>query len=181
MRQVVCIVTILVAVAATSHAARAATEESLTQFREKGIPLCVRCDLRDIDVAGKFLRMSNLRGSDLRGAKLSGADFGGANMEQADLRGADLRGANLAGVHFIGADLRGANFEGAELTAAILRGAILDEADFKEARLRGAYLHRTDLRQVKNLTQPQISAACGTPKTLLPEGLIAGQCDEVQE
>ncbi|MGH1524232.1 pentapeptide repeat-containing protein [Leifsonia sp. L25] len=72
------------------------------------------------------------------------------------MRGADLRGAELRGALLIGADLRDA-----DLTAAELIGA-----DLRDARLDGAALDRALF-----LTQPQVDAAQGDERTLLPAAL----------
>ncbi|WP_431219899.1 pentapeptide repeat-containing protein [Leifsonia xyli] len=76
---------------------------------------------------------------------------------------ADLLGANLRG-----ADLRGAELRGALLIAADLRDADLSRAELIGADLRDARLDGADLRQAIYLTQPQLNAANGDRRTLLP-------------
>ncbi|MCI0157805.1 pentapeptide repeat-containing protein [Leifsonia shinshuensis] len=80
----------------------------------------------------------------------------GADLLGADLRGADLRGAELRGALLIAADLRDADLAGAELIGA----------DLRDARLHGA-----NLEGAIYLTQPQVDAAQGDPRTRLPAAL----------
>jgi uncharacterized protein YjbI with pentapeptide repeats len=100
-----------------------------------------------------LLRASDLARAQVPGRKLDyrAADLSGARLSAADLRGASLRGARL-----IGADLRGA-----DLTLADLTGADLRDADLRDA----------DLGQSLFLTQAQIDAATGDPRTRLPSSL----------
>jgi hypothetical protein len=128
-----------------------------------------------VDLANVSVPVADLIGADLLGANLSGADLRGANLSGANLYGADLRGANLSGANLsganlsgelVGADLSDANLSGANLIGANLSGASLSRAD-----LSGALLSRADLSSAKNLTQPQLDAACGDASTKPPEGL----------
>ncbi|WP_426622934.1 pentapeptide repeat-containing protein [Leifsonia sp. McL0607] len=80
----------------------------------------------------------------------------GADLAGADLHGADLRGAELRGALLIAADLREADLAGAELIGA----------DLRDARLHGARLEGAIY-----LTQPQVDAARGDTRTLLPAAL----------
>jgi hypothetical protein len=86
---------------------------------------------------------------------------GGQDHRGADLVGADLRAARLAG-----ASLRGALLVAARLGGADLRWADLVGADLRDADLSGA-----DLTGALFLTQPQLDAARGDERTVLPEGL----------
>ncbi|WP_374008548.1 pentapeptide repeat-containing protein [Leifsonia sp. LS-T14] len=79
-----------------------------------------------------------------------------ADLLGADLRGADLRGAELRGALLIAADLRGTDLSRAELIGA----------DLRDARLDGA-----DLREAIYVTQPQVNAATGDARTMLPPTL----------
>jgi uncharacterized protein YjbI with pentapeptide repeats len=79
---------------------------------------------------------------DLRGARLIGARLGGA----------DLRAASLRGAIAIGADLRDADLTGADLTGVDLRNADLSGANLTDALF---------------LTQQQLDAARGDPRTRL--------------
>ncbi|MCX5585949.1 pentapeptide repeat-containing protein [Streptomyces erythrochromogenes] len=81
-------------------------------------------------------------------------------------RGADLMGARLSGANLRGANLRGAYLIAADLSRADLRTADLIGADLRDADLRGA-----DLRDAVFLTQPQLNAAHGDPKTHIPATL----------
>ncbi|MFE2129748.1 MULTISPECIES: pentapeptide repeat-containing protein [Streptomyces] len=81
-------------------------------------------------------------------------------------RGADLMGARLSGANLRGANLRGAYLIAADLSGADLRTADLIGADLRDANLRGA-----DLRGAVFLTQPQLNAAHGDPKTHIPDTL----------
>jgi len=77
--------------------------------------------------------------------------------------GSDLMGANLANRRLCGSDLRGAYLIGVNL-----KNSDLTAVDLLGADLRGAQLHNADLSKALYLTQPQINAAEGDPKTLLP-------------
>lgn len=80
------------------------------------------------------------------GADLMGADLGNQRLCGADLRGSCLIGANLAGSDLAAVDLLGADLRGAELAGA-------------------------DLSRALYLTQPQVNAAEGDARTLLPTEL----------
>ncbi|RST00313.1 pentapeptide repeat-containing protein [Streptomyces sp. WAC05374] len=89
-------------------------------------------------VPGALGRKKNRRGADLMGARLRGADLHGASLRGAYLIGADLTGADLRRADLLGADLRGARLGGADLTGALF------------------------------LTQPQLNAAVGDARTVVP-------------
>lgn len=77
--------------------------------------------------------------------------------------GADLMGADLANQRWCGVDLRGANLIGANLSSSDLTAADLLGAD-----LRGTQFSGADLSKALYLTQPQVNAAEGDRRTLLP-------------
>ena len=116
--------------------------------------------LREIDVVAHRRSVDALL---LRTSALVRAETG---RDRPSRSGADLMGASLRGADLCGADLRGAC-----LIAADLSGADLRLADLLGADLRGADLRGADLTGSIFLTQPQISAAKGGPKTRLPEAL----------
>lgn len=89
-------------------------------------------------------------------AGLRGKDHAGADLIGAKLRGAALRGANLRGTYLLGTDLRDAD----------LRTADLLGADLRNTDLRGA-----DLTDALFLTQFQLNAAQGDPRTRFPNTL----------
>jgi uncharacterized protein YjbI with pentapeptide repeats len=147
-------------------------------------------DLTNADLTGANLFAAHLTGANLVGANLTGANLFAAHLSAAHLSAAHLSAANLTGANLVGADLTiadltgahlfNANLAGANLTGATLTGAHLTDANLSEARLTfanlseadltGTYLVNADLLGVKNLTQTQLSKACGKPNTL-PEGL----------
>jgi hypothetical protein len=86
----------------------------------------------------------------------AGPDFAGADLIGRRLRGSDLSRANLRGAYLIGADLR---------------GALLHRADLIGADLRGADLSGADLGTAIFVTRPQIAAANGDARTVLPSSL----------
>lgn len=90
---------------------------------------------------------------------------------RAPYRGADRSGADLAGARLAGADLRGASLRGATLIGADLRRADLRFADLIGADLRGADLSGADLGGALFVTRPQLVAARGDGRTVLPAGL----------
>jgi len=105
------------------------------------------------DVNALLLRTSELVRGQVKGKK---KDRRGADLIGAKLKGADLRGANLRGAYLIGADLRGADLRLADLIGADFRGADIAGAD-----LTGSIF----------LTQAQLNAAKGDPRTRLPPAL----------
>jgi hypothetical protein len=111
--------------------------------------------LLDLDVPEQRARVNVLL---LHASELVRAGTPGARHRGADLMGADLRAARLHG-----ADLRGAYLIGADLRAADLRSADLIGADLRDADIRGA-----DLTDALYLTQSQVNASRGDPRTQLP-------------
>jgi hypothetical protein len=104
---------------------------------------CPSCDLKGLDLSGKFMRNANLSGADLTGAKLRGTDLDGASLDGAILEGADLEDALLnpseKGVSDLSrARLRGASLKGAQMRDADLQFALMDGADFTGTDLRRA-------------------------------------------
>jgi uncharacterized protein YjbI with pentapeptide repeats len=95
----------------------------------------------------------------------------GAARQPAGLRGAELKGADLTGRDLRRADLSGASLRGARLIGADLSGARLRLADLTGADLRGAELSGADLTESIFLTQSQLDAAKGDPRTGLPASL----------
>jgi uncharacterized protein YjbI with pentapeptide repeats len=98
-----------------------------------------------------------------RASELMRASFPGRKRNHA---GADLMGARLKGALLAGASLRGACLIGADLRRADLRAADLTGADLRDADLSGA-----DLTSCLFLTQSQLDAAKGNPRTKLPQQL----------
>lgn len=116
--------------------------------------------LADLDVGALRQQINTLllKTSELVRAKVPG--------RKKNHRGADLMGARLSGADLRGANLRGAYLIAADLSRADLRTADLIGADFRDANLRDA-----DLRNALFLTQPQLNAAQGNPKTHIPPSL----------
>ncbi|GAA6187397.1 pentapeptide repeat-containing protein [Litorivita sp. NS0012-18] len=107
-----------------------------------------------IDTKGRFdLRQVNFAATDLRNSRLECADLDGANLEKALLQGADLSGAILSG----------ANLNGARLKGAKLRTRANEQI--------GEAAHRADLKDVKGLTQTQLSSMDGDSGTIIPSNL----------
>lgn len=101
----------------------------------KSIINCERCDLREANFDGQFLRLAAFQKTDLRGARFRGADITGIHLNRAKLDGATFSGANMAGAVLTGASLRGADLRNARLDAVRMSGA-----DFTGANLSGANL-----------------------------------------
>ena len=80
-----------------------------------------------------------------------------------DRRGADLMGRDLRRARLTGASLRGAYLIGADL-----RGVDLGVADLLGADLRAADVRGADLSRCLFLTQPQLEAARGDDRTVIP-------------
>jgi uncharacterized protein YjbI with pentapeptide repeats len=85
----------------------------------------------------------------------------GPSYRREDLAGRDLR-------HWI---LRDADLRGALLIRADLRDQGLGRADLLGADLRDADLRGADLRDVLFLSQPQLNAARGDGRTVVPDAL----------
>jgi uncharacterized protein YjbI with pentapeptide repeats len=122
--------------------------------------------------AGDADALLSVDGSALRGEV-------GAVLEQVSAvaraevpdRAADQRGADLVGARLVRAALRGASLRGALLIAADLRAADLRRADLLGADVRDARLDGADLTGAIFLTQPQVDAARGDLRTILPDHL----------
>jgi len=145
---------------------------------------------------GANLFSANLKGADMQEANLSGVELGHANLAEAELisaifretdlinaclKGVNLEGANLEEAKLMHANLTGAWIHGANLEGASLRDANLAEANltftnFKRTNLWNADLAGADLSDAENLTQAQLDGACGSEKTMLPEGLTIRHC-----
>jgi uncharacterized protein YjbI with pentapeptide repeats len=112
-------------------------------------------DLRGLDISGHRRHVGEVLGrvSELVRAGVLGPDRRDADLIGRDLRRTTLRGASLRGAYLIGADLRGVDLGMADLLGADLRGA-----DVRGARL-GECLF---------LTQPQVEAARGDARTVIP-------------
>jgi hypothetical protein len=95
--------------------------------------------------------------------------FATGDDQDPELRpGADLIGKDLRSRRLCGADLRGSY-----LIASDLRGSDLTAVDLLGADLRNAKLQGADLSRALYLTQPQINAARGDVRTLLPADLAS--------
>jgi hypothetical protein len=86
---------------------------------------------------------------------------GGPDRRNADLMGRDLRRTGL----------RGASLRGAYLIGADLRGVDLGRADLLGADLRAADVRGADLGRCLFLTQPQLEAARGDERTVIPDAI----------
>ncbi|PKQ02857.1 MAG: hypothetical protein CVT73_17090 [Alphaproteobacteria bacterium HGW-Alphaproteobacteria-12] len=101
----------------------------------KTIINCERCDLREADFDGQFLRLAAFQNANLTGARLRGADITGIHLNRAKLDGTNFSGANMAGAVLTGASLRDADLSNTRLDAVRMSGA-----DFTGANLSGANL-----------------------------------------
>lgn len=105
-----------------------------------------------------------------------------ASLEKAALFRASFGNSTMTNANIAKAELGRANFSGADLTGATLRLTNLARANFSNATLTGTDFHEswtyltrfegTDLSKAKNLTQHQLTLACGDDGTTLPDGLI---------
>jgi hypothetical protein len=115
-------------------------------------------ELLGLDVAAHRRSIGELLGrvSEAVRAGGLGPDRRDADLIGRDLRRTTLRGASLRNAYLIGADLRGVDLGSADLLGADLRGADVRGADL------GACLF---------LTQPQLEAARGDGRTVIPGAL----------
>ena len=104
-----------------------------------------------------------------------------ARLINAKLSGVNLGGSNLSGVHMFGADLTDADLSSVNLTGADLTDAKLTGASLENAKLADAMLSGADLSGAKNLTQQQLSTACGNERTELPAGLPSASASTVRQ
>lgn len=102
----------------------------------KTIINCERCDLRQANFNGQFLRLAAFQKTDLRGAGFRGADITGIHLNRAKLDGADFSSANMSGAVLTGASLRGATLRNTRLDAARMSGADFTGADISGSNLR---------------------------------------------
>jgi len=86
---------------------------------------------------------------------------GGPDRRNADLIGRDLRRTGL----------RDASLRGAYLIGADLRGVDLGRADLLGADLRAADVRGADLGRCLFLTRPQLEAARGDERTVIPDAI----------
>lgn len=91
---------------------------------------------------------------------------GDDHLDAALAPGADLMGRKLRSRSLCGANLRGAYLIATDLRDCDLSGTDLLGADLRNTRLQGA-----DLSRALYLTQAQLNAAQGDPRTLLPPDL----------
>ena len=112
-------------------------------------------ELLGLDVAAHRRSIGELLGRVSEAVRAGGL---GPDRRDADLIGRDLRRTTL----------RGASLRNAYLIGADLRGVDLDSADLLGADLRGADVRGADLGACLFLTQPQLEAARGDGRTVIP-------------
>lgn len=93
----------------------------------------------------KWLRGDGGKRADLREANLAGVNLEVTNLVKSDLREANLSGANLRSADLSGACLCRVNLRKADLNFAYLHGADLRRADIHETNLEGARLEGANL------------------------------------
>jgi hypothetical protein len=106
----------------------------------------------------------DLHGANLEGATLTSGNFTNANLFNTNLQYASFFGTSLPKTSFVESNLRAANFAYANLR----------EADFYNDQVKDANFCGADLREVKHLTERQLSVMHGgtesVTKTILPDG-----------
>jgi len=152
--------------------------------------------LAGADLSGALLEKAvgtraDFSAANLSGANLSAAEFSRTNFHRANLTGVNFVNSEMNRSDFTEADLTGSDMSKAELARVILRDAViagvpfsysnlsradLSGTDLDDAELTGTYMYLTrldgaDLSRTKGLTQYQLSLACGSTQTMLPEGL----------
>jgi uncharacterized protein YjbI with pentapeptide repeats len=145
---------------ASRHARPLHGELQLALTATEGLTRSPAEALVKLDVQAHRSEVNDLlrRASELMRASIPG--------RKRNLAGTDLMGARLKGAHLAGASLRGACLIGADLRRTDLRAADLTGADLRDADLSGA-----DLTSSLFLTQSQLDAAKGNPRTKLPQQL----------
>ena len=116
-------------------------------------------NLREIDMAERYLQ-----GVVLTGANLYAASFKRTRMTNANLRRTDLRWADFERAKLKDALLDGANLEGADLGGVDLAGASLRRANLTGVNFNGVHLSGTDLSGAKGLTQDMLARGCADPE-----------------
>ena len=147
--------------------------------------------LMQVDGEGVNFNYAVLSGATISNAKLINSDFTGADLRKTDLNNSDFSGSNFTRAKLNSADAMGTVFIGSLFTDAVLKRSDFSKADFSkakfirtkfgdavlsEARFDQAKLIDSDLSNVKELYQDQITTACGTKNTKLPEGLSLRLC-----
>lgn len=139
-------------------------------------------------LAGRSLRLADLRDAVMDVADCSGADLSGANLRRASFKRANLQRACLTGADLSGCNLTGADLREADLTQAILSQTVLNGADLRGANLTGARIAgflwnaATRFQGIRGVAEPVLASeddetrACWSP---MAAGALAGEDEQV--
>jgi uncharacterized protein YjbI with pentapeptide repeats len=135
-----------------------------------------RADFSQANLTGANLMGAELSRGNFQRANLSGADFTNSEVNRSDFTEADLTGAKmakaeLARIVLVDAAISGVTFSYSNLSRADLTGTDLEDADFTGTYMFLTRVDGADLSHTKGLTGEQLAIACGSSKTLLPDGV----------
>ncbi len=116
-------------------------------------------NLREIDMAERYLQ-----GVVLTGVNLYAASFKRSRMSSADLRRADLRWVDFERAKLDGVLLDGADLEKADLGSADLADASLRRANVAGVNFNGLHRSGTDLSGARGLSQDMLARGCADPE-----------------
>ena len=133
---------------------------------------------------------ADMTGSMAQGAIFSGVNFNNTLLSSTQFSGAVFTGINMSGsygdksifysANFTGANITGSDFTRANFEKAVFKEAVLTDTHFERAVLTDTDFSGADLSEATGLTQEQLFDACGDGATLLPEGLLIPNCEEVR-
>ena len=132
--------------------------------------------LRDATLIEAKLIDSDISRCDLRRADMSKGDFSKSRFLISNLIGVDAVNAKFVSSNFAGAKLDHSDFTGADFTNAVFENVKFGDAIFKDAILKNVNLSGANLEKINGVTQKQLSQACGSAATKLPEHLSIPQC-----
>lgn len=93
------------------------------------------CDLRNMNLSGRYLAGANLSNSNFDNAKLMKTNLAGANLTESSMKNVNFSDINAVKTIFIKT-----NFEKSAFRNADFRETVLTDAEFKNVRLRGCIL-----------------------------------------
>lgn len=97
------------------------------------------CDLRNINLSGKYLAGINLENSNLENTELHRANLNNANLTKSNLKGIQFSNGFAKSAIFTNADLKDAKITRTDLTGANFTSANLNQTNINLSELNNAY------------------------------------------
>jgi uncharacterized protein YjbI with pentapeptide repeats len=107
----------------------------------------------------------------LKKVNLSKSEYFRASFRNAEIEDSDWSKSELGRVDFTAARLRNVEFRFTNLSRVVFNETILKNVNFEGAYTYLTHFENVDLRDVRNLSQLQLDLSCGSPDTILPDGL----------